>query len=499
MNGGEERSALALDALSATALAYLAVPLLIFLATWLRPLAALSFFGLIGVAVYSISNRFQARWRYRPTTIAIVMVCFSALAWSALSGGSHYVYANPDWTVRDSVLGDLTYSEWPPSYRFHEDVHYILRSAIGFFLPVAAVAKLIGAELIPPLLYFWTALGVAVFFLLLPLPVTRSHRVLASLLIVIAFSGMDVLGVLLMHGHYPIFPLRLEWWNDFEFRTAFSYSSLTGQLIWAPNHALPMWIATALVYRHWRHKDVSVLLCLLLPLLPLTSPLALPGLAPFAFFALIYHFSKNGRLPSVPIVMLIVTGIVATFLIRLQTLDVGAISVTSNATSGNTTAIDYLGYFRNYLVFVLLEFAILGLALFPLLTHSRGLFLLVFSVLLLLPLVTLGPSNDLLLRVSTPSLLVLAILTMQTLTNPIGRWNARHRFVVLVLLIGAHTPLNEAARAILWNAWKPDYTRSLVEIQRGFLPPHYVGRLTDPILIFLLRAPSMVPSRDARQ
>lgn len=324
-------------------------------------------------------------------------------------------------------------------------------------------------------------------------------RLLAALAIIVAFSGMDVLGILLIHGHYPVFPLRLEWWSDFAFRTSFSYSSLTGQLIWAPNHALPMWIGTALFYRHWKHPDFPVLLCLLLPLLPLTTPFALPGLAPFAVLALVVHFLDTGRWPRAPLAVIAPAVLVLLLLARLQTLDIGSIVVAGAGAVEPAAAGNFLAFAKNYLAFVLMEFALLALTLFPLLKHSRGIFLLAMGMLFLLPLATLGPSNDLLLRVSTPSLVLLAILTMRALTFGNESNPARRAVIAAMLCVGAHTPFNEAARAILWPAWQPDYTRTLVDVQQGHLPAHYIGRLSDPVLGAVLRSPALVPGRDQRR
>lgn len=499
LEGDAEFSATGLDSFTIVALAYLALPLVIFLVTWLRPLAALGFLSAVGISMYSQAHRFRKQWRHRPSNAAIAVIFATALSWAALGGGSHYVYANPDWLVRDSVLGDLTFSQWPPSYRFYEGGHYLLRSAIGFFLPVAAAGKLLGAALLPHLMFIWTTLGVTIFLLLLPLPTTRPISLVGGLAIIVAFSGMDVLGIFLVHGHYAVFPLRLEWWNEFAFRASFSYSSLTGQLIWAPNHALPMWICTALLYRHWKHPDVAVLLCLMLPLVPLSSPFALPGLAPFAMYAVVAYRLENDRFPSVPIAAIVAAMLVLALLARIQTIDVDSMIVTSTSSAVTAPITDPLAFLRNYLVFVLMEFALLGLVLFRLLRHSRGIFLIALAVLLVLPLITLGPSNDLLLRVSSPALVMLAILTMRVLTSYSHDWSGIHTAVALMLIVGAHTPFNEAARAVLWKAWQPDYTRSLIDVQQGYLPPHYIGRLTDPILSSLLRTPSPVPSSHQRR
>lgn len=498
-DGDDRYSTRHIDALSIAALAYLGLPVVIFLASWLRPWYAVFALGLAAAAIYSALPQHPLRWRCEIPAKQLAIVLAVGLAWAAMSGGSHFVYANPDWLVRDAILGDLTFTEWPPSYGFRDGAHYLLRSAIGFFLPIAAAGKLLGPQWLGALVYAWTALGTILFLLLLPLPIGSVTRLVLALAVVISFSGMDALGMLLLHGQLPLFPLRIEWWGEFAFRTAFSYSSLTGQLLWAPNHALPIWIATALFYRHWKQPDFIPYLCLLLPVLPLSTPFALPGLAPFLMFMLIDRWRDGrgiGRLPGLALAFALLVG---GLILRLQMLDIDAIAVRSGAEAAAAEGGNTLAFIRNYLAFVLMEFAVLGFALFPVLRHSRGILALAMSVLALLPLITLGPSNDLLLRVSTPSLVLVAILCLHALFDNGPPLRFRRGFIVVVLLIGANTPFNELWRAATWRHWPADYTRTFLDIQKGYLPSHYVGRLDDPLLLNLLRAPSLVPTAQQRK
>lgn len=510
--GDELHSAQPLDRLTALALGYLGLPLLLFLATWLMPAYSAVALALVALAIASLARHFHCDWPFSLTAGDTWIILAVALAWAAMSGGSHFVYANPDWHVRDAIIGDLTYGAWPPSYGFRDGAHDLLRSAIGFFLPVAAAAKLLGTDWLPILMFIWTACGTLLFMMLLPLPRRNTPRLVLAIVVIISFSGMDVLGMFLLHGHLPVFPLRIEWWSDYAFRAQFSYSSLTGQLIWAPNHALPMWIATALFYRHWKHPDLLPLLCLLLPTLPLTTPFALPGLAPFLLFALIaaVFITPQARPKQFPLIAFLVGLLIGGLVVRLQLLDIGSLplraAVTSTTAATTAATADEgahtLAFTKNYLLFILMEFALLGFVLHPLLNHSRGLLLTALGVLATLPLLALGPSNDLLLRVSTPSLIVLAILCIrgaEDATRHSSHSGGRLAAIAIILLIGAHTPFNELWRAATWKAWQPDYKRPFLETQSGHLPSHYVGRLNDPILISILRIPDTVPDRTSRQ
>ena len=492
--GDGQNSQRPLDGLSLIALAYLGLPALICLSTWLRLPYAIAALALTTGAAWSVLVRCRIDWRIPHPRNALVLLALTGAAWAAMSGGSHFVYANPDWLVRDAILADLTHFDWPPSYDFRDGTHYILRTALGFFLPIAAAGKLMGTEWLGQLVFVWTALGTVLFLLLLPLPTRIGIRLFLALVVVVAFSGMDILGTIILQGQLPVFPLCLEWWADF------TYPSLTGQLLWAPNHALAMWILTALFYRHWKHPDFIPFLCLLLPVIPLVSPFALPGIAPFLPLLVIDRIRSGsglGRLPPVVIAFVLVIG---GLILRLLTLDLGSIPAHHMLHAEITDAVGTRsGLIAGYLVFILMEFGILCLALFPLLRHSQGIALIATGFLLLLPLGYFGPSNDLLLRVSTPSLVFLMIFCMRTLTDAAQPLSRHHKLLIAVLLVGAHTPFNEIWRAATWRYVPADYTRSFLETQKGGPPAHYVGRLSQPWLIMLLREPVLVPELDQRR
>ncbi len=484
-----------LDGLSIAALVYLGLPALILLATWLRLPFALMALVLAGAAVRATFQGLRIEWRPPYPGAVIAVVAIAGMAWAAMGGGSHFVYANPDWVVRDAVLADLTYSDWPPSYQYQDGAHYLLRSAIGFFLPVAALGKILGIEWLARLVFAWTAAGTVIFLLLLPLPSRVGGRLLAALAIVIFFSGMDLLGNIFLHGHWPIFPLRLEWW------TRFSLTSFSGTLLWGPNHALPLWITAALFYRHWKHRDFVPYLCLLLPVAPLMTPFVLPAMAPFLLLLAADRIRSGAGFGRLSPLALLAGLLIGGLILRLLTIDIDAIQTRKPLEEGITQAADGgLALLSDYLMFVLMEFGILALLLIPLLRHSIGLAWLSVAVLLALPFFYFGPSNDLMLRVSVPPLMFLCILCVRELTDESQRVTTRHGLLIAILLIGANTPFNELWRAATFRRIPPDYSRSLIDTQKdGLLPAHYVGRLSQTLLVDLLRTPGLVPTRAERK
>jgi len=487
-------SAKSIDSVAVAALFYLALPNLIFLAGWLRWPFAVFFSLLLLWSARSAVDWRQVRWRCPYRAAPALLIVATAFAWCALGGAGHFLAAPIDWMVRDAVLGDLVFGDWPVSYAEKDGIHHILRSAIGYFLPAAVVAKTLGIASADLALYLWTVLGTAIFLLSLPLPRRPVAGLALALLLVLSFSGMDLLGVLAYQGDWPEVPVRLEWW------TRFSYSSLAAHLYWAPNHALPIWLASALFYRHWQHPAFPGFALLLLALLPIWTPFGLPALLPFILLALLQFLSRPRQPP--PTVPLVVTILMVGLMARFLGMDIGGIGTApplagATGTASETATRDHL---LAYLAFVALEFGALALALWSRLQHSRGILLCATLTLLLLPLLSFGPSNDLLLRASLASLVMLLLLTLSVLRAagwPRGGVDYPW-LIVLILLIGAFTPFHEAARATMVPRWPPSYLQNLVEQQGGSFPPHYVARLDRPDMRLLLREPSPTPDRERR-
>lgn len=483
------------DALTVAALLYIALPNFIFLGGWLKLPYALIASVLLFISLTQFFRSPQLQWRQPYTAGALLVIVATGFAWSSLGGAGHFFFANPDWIVRDTVLADLTLTPWPPAYSSDNGVHHILRTAFGFFFPAAVLGKWIGLGHVDIHLYAWAALGVTLFLLLLPLPRRTGGLLVVMLLVTIFFSGMDFLGILLLTGDSPIFPLRLEWW------VPFSYPSLTGQLHWAPNHALPLWLVTALFYRHWGHRSFPAMVVVLLPLLVIWTPFAAAAILPFIAIAILRWFSQGQSLCEwdLTLTQCVAATVLGYLTVRLLTLDITAIPGAPTL----DVAPSKDRFLLKYLLFVLMEFAILGLMLARQLRHSHGLFWLAFAILTALPLYQYGPSNDTMLRLSTPCLVILLILTLDRISAwaktyswremPINAWA-----MGLVLLIGAHTPFNEMWRALTFRHSPANYGVSLVEHHKGFEAPHYVGRLDRPDLEALLRTPTLVPTGPER-
>jgi hypothetical protein len=481
-------SARPIDLLTAAAVAYLALPVLVFCAGWLRlpygVIACLLLLGALGVAA---RPRSPARLPYSVTTLLLAVA--TAFAWAAFGGAGHLFYANSDWVVRDAVLLDLVNTPWPPSYGEYGGDPMILRTTIAYFLPAAALGSVLGAGYADGFLYVWTALGAALFLLLLPLPQRPGARLALAIGVIVMFSGMDIVGVALIAGYLPAPPMHLEWWAH-----PLQYSSHTTQLFWVPNHALPAWIATALFYRHWREPAFWPLAVLIGALLPLWSPFAALGMAPFFAYLAVDRLRRGAGLWLPPAVL-----IPALLLLALEIRYLGLGFATLDANTPAEAVFDAGKYVFKYARFALLEFALLSVALFAVLRDSRGLCAVSFGVLALLPLVSFGPSNDIVMRTSIPSLAMLAILCLRILaaddTRPAAAARLPRLLVIVALCLGAVTPLYEFWRAVARPSWRPSLERTLLEVANGQFAPNYFGRLDRADLKAILRPPTLVAPR----
>lgn len=487
------------DRISVAAISYLAAPVLVFFLGWLQPLPGIILSALLAFALYRVCRLLPER---QPIAVrsALFYLLLIAFAWSALGGAGHLFYANLDWRTRDAVYADLILGAWPPAYGLDDGAALIMRTAMGFFLPPAGAAKMFGIEFAPALLLAWCTLGVFLFLLLLPLPAKPGLRLILSSLLVVFFSGMDYPGILVAHGQTPMFPLSLEWWRPW------TYTSLTAQLFWAPNHALPLWLGTALLYRHKDTPNLPAIALVALPMLLLWTPFAVIGLVPWFGWALWRNFdSPKAAIRTTDtsqwLAAVLTTALLAAVLSRpgVSAIDV-QLGAAANPTPSGVASWPLPDLVMAYVQFAAFEFGLLALLLRPSAAAGRQLLGGTLGLLLFLPLMRFGPSNDWMLRVSTPCLVILLILVLAEFDRPWAEIRRSMRLASLagVLMLGAITPFFEFARAMLWQRTPPNFAQSLA-IQQGYMPPHYIGRLDLPVLQALIKTPSTVPGGALRQ
>jgi len=466
-------------------LGYLALPNLIFLAGWLRPEYGVPAMLVMLVSVWSLCRRGAVAV---PATRVLTYAFVAALAWVLLSGIGHFVYANSDWIVRDAVLLDLVREEWPVVYRnVINQGDLLLRAPLGLYLPAALAGKIFGLQMADIALFGWCLIGVTLAVYLVVRNAASPREVLGRLLVFVLFSGMDGLGSVIQK-QLPTIASHMEWWAGL-----FQYSSMTTQLFWVPNHALPGWIAIAWLLGCKRGALPVGLSIAIVACVPLWSPLTAIGLAPLFAFAILRDARINTwrvvdglRVlfhPAAVLVAVITCGLIFPYLL----IDGRAMPSTMSF-----EGLPASSYWVRYVQFVLIEFLVLGLLM---LRHFRKDPMLIAALLFLtvLPMFKFGPYNDLVMRASIPALTVLAI-RLGDWFAPL--WAGKHAtddgedhvasLAMMIFAIGVLTPALELSRVLVATTWQADLKKSVV-VATGGNAPHYLAPADQPWARKMLR------------
>jgi hypothetical protein len=362
-------------------------------------------------------------------TARTLLICFAvSLLLLILGGEGRFFYSNVDWQVRDAVLRDMAVNPWPFVYTART-VPDVLRAPIGMFFAPALAWKAAGpraADIV--LLIQNTALLSIVLALGSHLFVPRWQKA-AALLILIAFSGPDIIGQYAVWGTVND---RIEIWSGLQ------YSSNITLAFWVPQHALAGWMV-ALLFLLWHARRIPLGVFLaLLPLTALWSPFGLLGGIPFAALATFQDLRERRIVLST----FTVPGLAC--MLVLPTL------AYLGAAGSNVGIRLYPISMLHYFVFELVE--VLPL-LVPVLFWAirqrtdRALLLVIAACLLLMPFVQIGWSLDFMMRASIPALTILAVFVARCLFQP-GMSPAK-LWLILILLLGSATGIVQIRRALV--------------------------------------------------
>lgn len=390
------------------------------------------------------------------------LLIFLAIAWVYGSGITGQIYSNSDWPVRFTVLNDLIISNWPVIYH-HDNQSYFLRAPLGYYLPSAMIGRLFNDFSAGVwALFIWTVIGVYLTFSI-ALNNLRTRNALWGTVIIILFSGLDVIGYLLVHSGDIHIGAHLEWWNKWQ------YSSNTTLLFWAPNHAISAWVFTTLMlrkaddFRFWNTSPLLLAMTLCL------SPLSFIGC--FALYCL-YFFKRildsiiHNRVFQIASFLSVGLALLVSqyLLFEMKSLP---IPIHKHHYSSSILAIAYI-------VFIFLEFGLLSICLNQLIKNKRWLHC-SCVILITLPLLPeLGPGNDLVMRGSIPALFCLCLLLLDGLQNQKAPYNILiMNLAISVFLVGSITAGFEIARPFLLQANEFIPKTNLYEFTEGGAKHYY--------------------------
>jgi hypothetical protein len=470
--------------LIASSYLYLVIPIVVFLFGWLRPLLAISVTALLLLGTWRTLRGFgysQQSGLGRPGFLVPSLLI--VLAWVLLSGIDGFGLQNGDFDARNAIFRDLIQRPWPVRYEYGASA--LLRGVVGdtgalvyyfaYWLPPALVGKLLGWDAANHALFLWSILGVFLSTLL----VCRYNGTftLVTLLALVCWSGMDIVGTLLyspppsmlavLHGgsvHIRevvgqtlaiiLGRENIEWWVSANTGLLlWQYSSFTTQLFYVFNQAIPAWVATALLLNQQDKKSLIHTYSLIL----LFAPLPAIGLLPFLVYRLAERsawMSPSGSRGTAPSFLRQVMSIQNTVAPASLGLVAVAFLGTQHSQPGQGAIWNFIPVSADlvirYLEFCGFEFALLGLLVLRS-SKERRLTALALMILFILPLYRSGATSDLVMRASIPALLVLFMTGIRSLqsetSNPALGPRLLRVLLGVVLLLGVDTPLHEIGRS----------------------------------------------------
>lgn len=266
---------------------YLALPMIIFLLGWCRPLVGIP---LAGVCIWSLvlclrkrENYIDLDWKLSQADkwklVVIVSVIF---VWVALSGIGGYVWQNSDHAWRNKILYILVEDKWPSTSGKRGLTYYI-----GSWLPAALIGKMMDVDQAYTALFLWVLFGVFLVYALIC--IWRRKIVFWPLAILIFFGGLDIIGsCIFTEDTVRIFGSdHLEWWVPRQL-CELQYTSNTTQLFWVFNQSIPAWLAILLLFMDEPPRNMIWVSSLI----AITSTLPFIGMVPI----LIYYMLQRSEL-----------------------------------------------------------------------------------------------------------------------------------------------------------------------------------------------------------
>lgn len=486
---------------------YILLPLFLFCVGFLKvPFAILG--GVAVSAIYLITNIEIIKREKSPgedrciyvekkMLFVIAVIC---IIWCFLGGQGGFFYQSPDWDCRNAVFRDLITHSWPVRYETTGDalVYYI-----GHWLPSAACAR--GLYLLTDnldmawffgriLLWLWTALGCFLMMMMIALyvEVNTTKQMFLVVFMLIFFSGMDI--VQMAYNVVRGWPsglslLHLEWCGG-----PYQYSSNTTCLFWVFNQTIIPWLCImCYMLENTAENYIVMIACGIL-----AGPFPMVGLGIFMLFSIWNRFigaRTKEKIVEFIKELLSIQNLMALFLV----MPVLIAYLSSNKIVASTNIGTVMSKFLTtkcvalllmFIVLLVIWFffrdklkgtvwkcrylflALFGIGIVCLTWHYKVFYFVEIGAFLLLlwkdyksdwkyyvialflavaPRISVGYSNDFMMRASIPALIILMLMIMKSFLMHKNDELCKAIPTVLLMgcvLIGSCTPLVEFYRAV---------------------------------------------------
>lgn len=281
-------------------LIYLLIPSILFLLTWVDLSVGLSasilmityFFWYVKKDVTNDIREVSAQYYGWAHIVGILTL---AIGVNVLLGIGEFKRQESDFVANNFKYHDLIQHDWPLYYA-HYKVHMCYY--LGYYLPVAQLAKWFSLESARYFALAWSVLGLFFALLWISTFVKKNGGLLVILVIIfpnawIIYALIDLIG-----WHREVFPHYFILINDFYL----VLSKFEDNWAWAPQHTLPAVLGACFILEAFLSKKINrpELLLMLLSTM-YWSPLASIGLFPFVLILFLKDFQTlflQERLPE---------------------------------------------------------------------------------------------------------------------------------------------------------------------------------------------------------
>lgn len=436
---------------------YLLLPFLIFTIGWMKLYFSIPIVICVSICFIKAIKESPQLWVpeiNRENVIKILFVMGVIGIWVYYSGIGKFVFQNTDHAYRNGLFNMLVENDWPvinehviqskmPGVSKTGLIYYI-----GFWLPSAIVGKVLGLRCGYYAQAVWALLGICLVYYLI---CAKNKKLeLWPLAVFILFSGLDIIGEHLIGTNIFLMDTttHLEWWG-----TAYQYSSMTTQLFWVFNQAIPIWLCTIVILMQENNRNVVFILACSL----ITSTLPFMGLAVITIFLCLTRqyknckkgvFSKNGYIQNLIKDTFTLQNVLGGGIIGIFT----ALYLGTNTSGGMVNQAVLRPEMQNslpkYVIFLIVEVGVYILVTYKY-NQQNKLFYFICLLLAVIPPIHIGTSNDFCMRASIPALFILMLIVMDTLRSSyLAKDILVFRALVIVLMIGSMTPLFEFTRTI---------------------------------------------------
>lgn len=476
--------------------AYFLAPVALFLTGWLRPglawplalsLAWLLLRGAITAARDAPrgTGTGAGGWRTGARLAAVALLCAAVVACTGV-GGLTFRFA--DYFIYDAVLRMLVESPWPPGCIVPSTgdrlpaVYYF-----AYFLPPAAVGRLIGWDAAHAFHYLWNTLGVlltVLWFLRLAGAFRLRHAILF-----LGFGGLDVIGYAATTawpggdaaalwdyatGTYwwSTGPGWMAHWSAHHALLSEAGSAESGGVFFrfygplsflfdGPIHVLPAWVALMPVLHDAMRRGTVARAGLYCGALPLCSVFVAAGTLPMLAVAAWQTRMRGWRTAGNLIVGPVIAGIAAAFFISVDMEQPQGYlwEFQRLQQTWPMLALHYACAFGIYAAVAPLPRTGPG-------QPGRAWFWGAVAVFAAAPWYRMGVFNDFTTKVVIPAQLVFLVCLAGALRHPAGRWSVQRRVVLAALLVlGAWS-----ATGIVHRAWTYGFRFDPPPMERVVLP-----------------------------